>query len=241
MKKYSLLLSVVYWLFCICPISGNTLVNPTPSAGTTAEGTWRIETAVSYGLQKILPQAQNSQAQFGIETALHLGENTLIVSTSALDSKAWGFIGLRMHILSQEFHGVDLTGEIRSTIPSWSMTVNPWVGVTCGQNHDIWSWSFGSQFGLLLSPMPNQRPLGPKLFINGYASLTYALFQNFYMAIDATFAGDTGSLIPGIIIDIDPFKISLGIPLNWIIYNGHASLQPLPPGLVISYRFGGTL
>ena len=228
-------------LFAVETGSSNFITLPSSTAGIASNRLWSSNTFISFGLQSILPQAQPSQPQFSAGVSLHMGNTSIDVLASGLGSNFWGCSVLRTQVLYQRSSIINLSAEFRTTLPSWTMTINPWGGVTMGQNFGFWFWNFGAQAGLYSAPMPNQRPLGPHFILNQYAGTGVTVLPWLTLLAEQAFAGTTGYILFGTVLEFRPVKIKAGWPINWAFAGEKLEFLPLIPGIWIEYAVGGRL
>ncbi|MFP4362787.1 MAG: hypothetical protein ACLFR1_02835 [Spirochaetia bacterium] len=221
--------------------SSNFITLPSSTAGIASNRLWSANTFIGFGLQSILPQAQPLQPQFSAGTSLHMGSMSIEVLVSGIGSNFWGCTVLRTQLLRQRSSIINLATEFRTTLPSWTMAINPWAGVTMGQDFGFWFWNIGGQAGLYSAPMPNQRPLGPHLILNQYAGIGVYLLPWLSFQFEEAFAGSTGYILFGTVLRFRPVKIKAGWPINWAFAGGDLHFLPVIPGIQIEYALGGSL
>jgi len=205
---------------------------------------WKTHFGSSYGIQKVLPQTQPHPPQISAEAAFHMGKTSIHIITSGLASNFYGCTSLRMQLLSQDNTPINLTAEFRTTLPSKTMAINPWGGITIGKHYNYVYWAIGGQAGLFSAPMPNQRPLGPHLLINQYSGIGFRIIPGipeFSFIVEQTFAGKVGSIIPGAHYSRGPLAVQTGFPINWVFADGSLTLKPVLPGISVTFAIGGTI
>lgn len=232
---------LTHGMFAVETGSSHFITLPSSTAGISSNNLWSSNTFISFGTQSIIPQAQPRRAQITAGTSLHMGNTSIEILASGIGNNFWGCTVLRTQVLSQRDSIINLTAEFRTTLPSWTMTINPWGGVTLGRDFGTWFWNFGGQAGLYSAPMPNQRPLGPHLMLNQYAGIGISLLPWLSFQIEEAFAGTTGYILFGTVLDCSPVKIKAGWPINWAFVDGELQFIPLFPGIRIEHAFEGSL
>ncbi len=195
--------------------------------------------SLTYGFHRMLVHTQPLLPSVGLESVLAIGGNTLTVSMADLQTNPWGFIGLRMRLARSPSYRTMLELELRSTLPSRSTTINPWLDMTLSGRLQRFGWSIGAQAGLLMAPMPNQRPMGPVFMANAYGSVDYTVHPHLDVSLELGLAGDSGMLIGAVTCKAFPVLIAFVLPGYWHITQGQVCADMLPVAVKVSLELGG--
>ena len=173
-------------------------------------GHWEtvVEVTKSMSTASTLPH----DPSFDVSGSLTIENNTIVAGFSDVGANGWPYLGIQMLLMHDP---VKVAIEIRSTLPSRSVSINPWFSLLVGETQRPLRWTVGAQGGLFMAPMPNQRPMGPAIAGNVFASVRYALHPDVSVGIHVDWAKNVGSFTFSTIFESDRVSIDFSVPWHW--------------------------